>query len=131
MRKFTYIDTESAWDEHLHEGAWQIDSSIQPHHRIGSKRIFAAAPFDVSLGDDGSISCERITSWTEHTHGDEEAVVPGLFDHLRSKPENIACPFGSVAIDLPLLTLAAMEFGLMLPPQLLQRQQNFKQPGPT
>jgi len=41
MRKFTYIGTESAWDEHLHEGARQIDSSIQPHHRIGSKRILS------------------------------------------------------------------------------------------
>ncbi|WP_430388377.1 hypothetical protein [Blastomonas fulva] len=129
MHKFTFYDVESVWDEHLHESYREIDPAAQPHVRMASKRIFAAAAFDLTLSDDGNISCERISSWTQYDHGDEEAVVRGLFDHLRANPDRVAAAFGSVAVDLPLLTLAAMEYGLTLPAQLLQRK-HFPRSGP-
>jgi len=129
MHKFTFFDLESVWDQHLHESYRAIDPAAQPHVRLGSKRIFATAAFNLTLSDDGSISCEGMSSWTQHDHGDEEAVVRGLFDHLRANPDRVACAFGSVATDLPLVTLAAMEHGLTLPAQLLQRQ-SYQRSGP-
>ncbi|MFN3473011.1 MAG: hypothetical protein ACK4ZW_03085 [Blastomonas sp.] len=130
MHKFTFYDLETAWDLELHESYRRIDPSEKSGVRMASRRVFAAAAFDVTLGNDGAISCDRLASWTEHTHGDEEAVVRSLFDHMRFRPDHVACAFGSVAMDLPILTLAAMEFGLALPPQLLQRQPNIKRAGP-
>ncbi len=128
MRKFTYIDTESAWDEHLHEGARQIDSSIQPHHRIGSKRIFAASAFDVTVSIDGAISCEHIATWSEHTHGGEQEIVACLFHHLRARTDRTVIGYGSMATDVPILQLAAMQFSLPLPAHFLSQRKRFEMP---
>lgn len=122
MHAFTFFDTESAWDEHLHEAYRRIDPKVQPHHRLGSKRIFAAAALDVTVTDDGQISCDAIRSWTENGHGDEEAVVSGLFDHLRARPDRVAVGYGSIAADVPLLLAAAMEYGIVLPSQFIERR---------
>jgi len=126
MRKFTYIGTESAWDEHLHEGARQIDSSIQPHHRIGSKRIFAASAFDVTVSSDGAISCENIATWSEHTHGGEQEIVACLFHHLRARTDRTVIEYGSMATDVPILQLAAMQFSLPLPGHFLSQRKRFE-----
>ncbi len=128
MRKFTYIDTESAWDEHLHEGARQIDSSIQPHHRIGSKRIFAASAFDVTVSSDGAVSCEKIATWSEHTHGGEQEIVACLFHHLRARTDRTVIGYGSMATDVPILQLAAMQFSLPLPTHFLAQRKRFELP---
>lgn len=122
MHAFTFFDTESAWDEHLHEAYRRIDPKVQPHHRLGSKRIFAAAALDVTVTEDGQISCDAIRSWTEHDHGDEEAVVSGLFDHLRARTDRVAVGYGSIAADVPLLLAAAMEHGIVLPSQFIERR---------
>lgn len=128
--KFTFYDIETAFDLDLHESYRQIDPRVKSRVRMASRRVFAAAAFDVTLCPEGTISCDRLTSWTEHAHGDEEAVVRSLFDHLRFRPDHIACAFGSVAMDLPILTLAAMEFGWTLPTQFLERQPSIKRSGP-
>lgn len=118
MHRFTFFDTESYWDEYLHEDYRKIDPAAQPHHRLASRRIFAAAAFDLAITDSGEISCDRMSSWTRFTHGDEEAIVRCLFEHVSASPDRTAIGFGSVAADLPLLTLAAMEHGLSMPAQL-------------
>ena len=128
MRKFTYIDTESAWDEHLHEGARQIDSSIQPHHRVGSKRIFAASAFDVTVSSDGAVSCEKIATWSEHTHGGEQEIVACLFYHLRARTDRTVVGYGSMATDVPILQLAAMQYSLQLPPHFTSQRKRFELP---
>ncbi len=122
MIKFTFYDIETAWDDDLHAAYCSIERRVKARVRMASRRVFAAAAFDVTLHSDGAICFERMASWTEYTHGDEQAVVRGLFDHLRAVPDNIATAFGSVAMDLPILTLAAMEHGLPLPAQLLLRK---------
>ncbi|EZP70379.1 putative 3'-5' exonuclease [Sphingomonas paucimobilis] len=122
MAAFTFFDTESAWDEDLHEAYRRIDPKVQPHHRLGSKRIFAAAALDLTLTDNGQISCDAVHSWTEHDHGDEEAVVSGLFDHLRARPDRVAVVYGSIAADVPLLLAAAMQHGIVLPSQFIERR---------
>ena len=116
MHKFTFFDTESTWDQDLHAGYKTIEPDLYSY-RIGSKRIFAASAFDLTLDAQGQITCERISSWTEHQYGDEEAVVAHLFDHLRARPDYTAVGFGSIATDVSVLTLAAMEYGIQRPRQ--------------
>ena len=121
MHKFTFFDTESAWDQDLHAGYKTIEPDLY-RYRIGSKRIFAASAFDLTLDAQGQITCERISSWTEHQYGDEEAVVAHLFDHLRARPDYTAVGFGSIATDVSILTLAAMEYGIQRPRQFLKQR---------
>lgn len=128
MNKYTFFDTESAWDDALHEGARHIDPAVQPHHRIGSKRIFAAACFDVSVASDGAISCEGMASWTEQDYGDEREIVDRFFSHLRARTDRAAIGFGSMAADLPLLQLAAMEYSLQLPCHFIAHGRKFGPP---
>lgn len=136
MLKLTFIDTESAWDADLHKAYCAIDPGEakriakhdlgkhlgEPRHRQACKRIFAAACLDIEIDSSGALSIIGMRSWTEHSHGDEEAVVGELLDHLRLRPDNKAVTFGGLAADLPLLTLAAMEHNLVLPPQLRNGQ---------
>lgn len=126
MPKFTFIDLESLWDEHLHEdyraidpkGASKTDRKGKLRHRIGCKRVIAAAAFDLEVLEDGAISIEGLRSWDEHDYGDEQEVVTKLFDHLRARPNSHVVTWGGLAAELPLLNLAAVGHLLTLPPQL-------------
>jgi len=117
MLQLTFIDTESHWDEHLHEDYRALNPKHRDH-RMASKRIFAAAALDIAIGDDGAVSVEGLSSWTERSHGDEAAIVGALFDHMRFRPDHKAVTYGGLAADLPLLVLASMEYALTLPGQL-------------
>ncbi len=126
MRKFTYIDTESAWDEHLHACAVRIDPSDRSY-RVGCKRIFAAAAMDVTVGSEGAITCEHIASWSAHDHDDEQAVITKLFHHLYARDDRNVVGFGSLANDVQILQMAAIEYSLVLPSHFLAR----RKPGAT
>lgn len=115
MHKFTYIDTESAWDERLHAASLRINPHLMPFHRIASRRIFAAAAFDVSVSDEGAVTCESITRWAADKDGDERQVVRDLFCHLHARTDRTVVGYGSIATDAQLLQLAAQEYSLPLP----------------
>ena len=114
MRKFTYIDTESYWDEHLHACAVRVDP-LDLRYRVGCKRIFAAAAMDVAVDSSGAITCERIASWSLKDQGDEQAIVRGLFEHLYASDDRNVVGFGSLANDVQILQMAAIEYSLVLP----------------
>ena len=124
--QYTFIDIEAAWDEHLHEAYRQIDPvgagelmrNGQQRRRLPCKRIMAAAAFDLELHEDGAISILGIMSWTTHDHGDEREVVTNLLEHLRARPMTHVVTYSGLSAELPLLNLAAMEYGLVLPRQL-------------
>lgn len=126
MTKFTFIDIEAAWDEYLHEAYRQIDPvgagensrDGQHRRRQACKRIIAAAAFDLEIDEKGAISIEGLSSWTTHDHGDEREVVAALLEHLRVRPDTHAVTYAGLAAELPLLSLAAMEYELVLPRQL-------------
>lgn len=126
MPKFTFIDVEAVWDELLHEAYREIDPrgaakqkrKDQHRHRLPCKRIIAAAAFDIEIEDSGTLSIGGLKSWTEHDHGDEREVVSNLFDHLLARPDAHAVTYSGLAAEVPLLTLAAMEHGLVMPGQL-------------
>ncbi|MDF8335845.1 hypothetical protein [Novosphingobium cyanobacteriorum] len=61
---FTFFDIETHWDEVLHDNYCFIQHSESWPPRIGTRRIHAAAAFDLALAGDGAITCERIASWT-------------------------------------------------------------------
>ena len=130
MLRLTFIDTESAWDEYLHEdyraidpkGVAKLERQGRKRHNQACKRIFAAAALDIAIGDDRTIVIEGLSAWTEREHGDEQGVVEGLLDHIRFRPDHRVVTYGGLAAELPLLTLAAMEYGLLLPDQLRGNQ---------
>ena len=126
MLKLTFIDTESAWDEYLHEDYRAIDpkgiaklerKGLKRHNRA-CRRIFAAAALDLVFGDDRTMTIEGLSAWTEFEHGDEEAIVEGLLDHIRFRPDHRVVTYGGLSADLPLLTLGAMQYQTVLPQQL-------------
>ena len=130
MMKLTFIDTESAWDEHLHEdyraidpkGVAKLERQGRKRHNQACKRIFAAAALDLVVMDDRTMTIEGLSAWTEREHGDEQAVVEGLLDHIRFRPDAKVVTYGGMAADLPLLTLGAMQYRLYLPTQLRSGQ---------
>ena len=130
MLKLTFIDTESAWDEYLHEdyraidpkGIAKLEARGRKRHNQACKRIFAAAALDIIIGDERTLVIEGLSAWTEREHGDEQAIVEGLFDHIRFRPDHRVVTYGGLAAELPLLTLAAMQYGLLLPDQLRGNQ---------
>lgn len=115
----TYLatDCEFAWDEHLHEAHRSIDSKSN-HHATAVKRVIAAATFEFAVDEEGRVTSGAVSSWTEHQHGDEQAVVSELFDHLRMRDSVPVLTFGGLGTDIPVLVLAGMEHGLTLPKQL-------------
>lgn len=126
MTKFTFIDIEAAWDEHLHEAYRQIDPAVAGEHtrngqhrrRQACKRIIAAAALDLEIDEAGAISIGGLSSWTKHDHGDEREVVANLFEHLRARPDAHVVTYAGLAAEVPLLNLAAMQFEMVLPRQL-------------
>lgn len=137
MTKFEFIDVEAVWDEHLHEAYREIDPrgaakqkrNDTHRHRIPCKRVIAAAAFSLELAEGGAISIGGLKSWTKHEHGDEREVVANLFAHLRERPDARVVTYAGLAAEVPLLTLAAMEYELALPDQLRTGLPAFNRPG--
>jgi len=121
MTDFLIIDTESAWDEHLHEAYRAVDRKVK-HHRLASRRIFAASAFDITLSSSGIVSVNGLTSWTERDHGDDAAIAAALFDHIRFRPDHRVVTWSGLSQEVPLLALTAMQAGLTFPPQLRAEQ---------
>jgi hypothetical protein len=137
MTKFEFIDVEAVWDEHLHEAYREIDPrgaakqkrNDTHRHRIPCKRVIAAAAFSIEVDEGGAISIAGLKSWTKHEHGDEREVVTNLFAHLRERPDARVVTYSGLAAEVPLLTLAAMEYELALPDQLRTGLPVFNRPG--
>ena len=116
--KFTFIDTESWWCPQLAGDYKRLDPACEKH-RIGCRRIGIAAAFDVEIDNEGRVSVGTLASWTEHEQFDEESVVSKLFDHLRFREHRTVVSYGGVNQDMRVFGLAAMEYGVRLPPQLV------------
>lgn len=137
MTKFEFIDVEAVWDEHLHEAYREIDPrgaakqkrNDTHRHRIPCKRVIAAAAFSIEVNEGGAISIGGLKSWTKHEHGDEREVVTNLFAYLRERPDAHVVTYAGLAAEVPLLTLAAMEYELALPEQLRTGLPVFNRPG--
>lgn len=118
--KYTFIDTESWWDRDLHRAYQHLDPATE-HRRIGCRRIGVAAALDVEIDEEGRISVGTISSWTSRDLGNEREVVSQLFDHLRQRDDRMVVTYGGIATDVQILTLAAMQYGLRLPPQFIDQ----------
>ena len=118
----TYLSTdcEFAWDEHLHEAHRSIDRQSK-HHATAVKRVIAAATFEFAVDEEGRVTTGSVSSWTEHQHGDEQAVVSELFNHMRMRDSVPVLTYGGLGTDIPVLLLAGMEHGLILPKQLMDQ----------
>ena len=114
---YTFIDTESAWDRDLIAANQAIHPDCQ-HNRIASRCISAAALMDLDISAEGAVSFGAVKSWSEHTLGSDLAVTKALFDALAEREHRTVVTWGGVPVDQQVLTLSAMQFGLVLPPQL-------------
>lgn len=117
---YTFVDTESSWDRDLFTANRMIHSRYQ-HNRIGSRIINAAALFDVDIACDGTVSFGSVKSWSQCTHKTDLAVTKALFDNLAERSDRVVVTWGGVPADQQILTLTAMEFGLVLPSQFQER----------
>lgn len=118
---YTFIDTESRWEPELVAANRRIHPDCQ-HTRIGSRVITAAAIFDLDISHDGIVEFGSVKSWSHHTNGSDRAVVKALFDNLRERQGRTLVTWGGVPVDQQVLTLSAMEYGLVLPEQLREPQ---------
>jgi len=117
---YTFVDTESSWDRDLFTANRTIHSRYE-RNRIGTRIINAAAMFDVDIAADGVVSFGAVKSWSQCTHGTDLAVTKTLFDNLAERSDRVVVTWGGVPADQQILTLTAMEFGLVLPPQFRER----------
>lgn len=135
MTELLFIDTESEWDEYLHEeyrsidpvGAGEHERGGAKRHRHATRRIYAVAALHLSISSDGKTDPLGVHIWTEEDRGDEKGVVDALFQFLRARPQAKVVTYGGLAADLPLLNLAAMQHELTLPAQL--RSEDRPRPG--
>jgi 3'-5' exonuclease len=126
MTELLFIDTESEWDEHLHEeyrsidpvGAGEHERGGAKRHRHATRRIYAAAALHLSISNDGKVQPLGVRVWTEEDRGDEKGVIEALFQFLQTRPQAKVVTYSGLAADVPLINLAAMQHELVLPPQL-------------
>ncbi len=114
--KFTFFDTESAWDHDLISANQAIHPDCQ-HNRVACRRLSAAALFDLDLSSDGTVSFGPLKSWSEYTHRSSRAVTKALFDDLAARSDRTVISWGGLPVDQQVLALSAMEFGYALPSQ--------------
>jgi len=117
---YTFVDTESSWDRDLFAGNRMIHSRYE-HNRIGSRIINAAALFDVDIAGDGTVAFGAVKSWSQSTHRTDLAVTKALFDNLAERADRVVVTWGGVPADQQILTLTAMEYGLVLPQHFQER----------
>ena len=116
------LDLEYQWDANLRDQHVIISDHQDDRYRIAHKRVAAAAVLDITVGPDGEIGCTSLNYWTLATHGSEQGVVEALFMHLYGAPDAVVVTYGGTAVDVPILNLAALEFGLPLPRQLIDKR---------
>ncbi|MFN3475780.1 MAG: hypothetical protein ACK4ZW_17215 [Blastomonas sp.] len=64
------------------------------------------------------MSFGAVKSWSEHTLESDLTVTKAQFDALADREPRTVVTWGGVPVDQQVLTLSAMQFGLLLPPQL-------------
>lgn len=114
------IDCEFHWDEALHQAHLSFDPTSKKH-ATAVKRVMAAAAMEFSIDGEGRVSTGPVVSWNELEWGGEKGVVEQLFDYMRARPSAALLTYGGLATDIPVLLLAAMEYGIRLPNQLLDQ----------
>ena len=117
MKHYVAFDCEYVWDEHLFEAHRAIDTRSE-RRAIAVKQVIAISAYAFSIADDGQLTIGVHSTWTSHTWGDEAAVIERFCDFLHFRPDHSVIGFGSLAVDLPIVTMAAMAAGLRLPEQL-------------
>lgn len=114
--KYTFVDTESIWHPELVAANRTIHPDCQ-HTRVGSRVITAAAIFDTDITSEGTVSFGALKSWSQLVNRSDRAVTKALFDNLTERHDRVVVTWGGVPVDQQVLTLTAMECGLVLPPQ--------------
>ncbi|WP_379920953.1 hypothetical protein [Erythrobacter sp. R86502] len=116
-QSYISFDLEFASDEALFEMHRQIDSKTS-RKAVAIKIVTAAAALEFTIGTSGEIVIGTLASWTLADWPDEGALVDQALDFIRRRPQHRVLSFGGVGVDIPVVVLAAMRHGIVLPPQL-------------
>lgn len=118
--KYLLLDAEYLWCDDLYKAHRSFDPNTDRHAAV-VKRIMAASVFEIAFDDEGRVTCGMLATWNEHDWGDEETIVRELFTFLRAREDSVVLTYGGLGTDIPILQLAAMEYGIAVPPQLEDR----------
>lgn len=118
--KYLALDLEYFWCDDLYNAHKSFDPNSDRHSAV-VKRIMAASVFEIAFDDEGRVTCGALATWNEHDWGDEETIVRELFMFLRSRDDSVVLTYGGLGTDIPILQLAAMEYGIAVPRQLEDR----------
>lgn len=113
-RNYLALDLEFMADRELHAAHRSFDPWSNPH-ALAVKRIRAAAVYEFAFNDDGGLSAGTLAVWSAQD-SNEQAVVAQVLEYLARRTDAVVLTYGGVAIDVPVLGLAAMEYGIELPP---------------
>lgn len=113
-RNYLALDLEFISDRELHAAHRSVDPRSSPR-AMAVKRIRAAAVYEFALNDDGDLSAGTLAVWSAED-SNEQAVVAQVLEYLARRTDAVVLTYGGVAIDVPVLGLAAMEYGIELPP---------------
>lgn len=116
-QSYIAFDLEFRTDEALFEMHRQIDPKSS-RKAVAIKTATAAAALEFTIGTSGEIVIGTLASWTLADWPDEGALVEQALDFIRRRPQHRVLSFGGVGVDIPVVVLAAMRHGIVLPPQL-------------
>lgn len=120
-QSYIAFDCEFATDEALFEMHRQIDPKSS-RKAVAIKTVTAAAALEFTVAASGEIAIGTLASWTLADWPDEGALVEQALDFIRRRPLHKVLSFGGVAVDVPVIVLAAMRHGIALPRQLQAKQ---------
>ncbi|WP_379920511.1 hypothetical protein [Erythrobacter sp. R86502] len=116
-QSYIAFDLEFRTDEALFEMHRQIDPKSS-RKAVAIKTVTAAAALEFTIGTSGEIAIGTLASWTLADWPDEGALVEQALDFIRRRPKHKVLTFGGVSVDIPVVVLAAMRHGIVLPSQL-------------
>lgn len=120
-QSYIAFDLEFATDEALFEMHRQIDPASN-RKAVAIKTVTAAAALEFTVAASGEIAIGTLASWTLADWPDEGTLVEQALDFIRRRPLHKLLSFGGVAIDVPVVVLAAMRHGIVLPRQFQAKQ---------
>ena len=117
MGKFIAFDAEYAWRSDWHDAHRTFDKRSD-RRAMAVKEVVALTAYAFHFDELGALTIEDHASWTQCDWGSEGAMLEQFCHFLRMRDRHSLVGYGSLGVDVPLITLAAMTAGVRLPHQL-------------
>ncbi|QDH35346.1 hypothetical protein [Porphyrobacter sp. YT40] len=121
MGKFIIFDAEYAWRNDWYHAHRSFDKASD-RRAMAVKEVVALTAYSFSFDEAGTLTIEDHASWVQADWGGEGRMLEQFCHFLRARDQHTLVGYGSLGVDVPLLSLAAMTAGVRLPYQLLDFQ---------